>query len=152
MPFALWLHEQGFNLAYAEEVDDLLVEYKHQKDVSKTDFQNLVSAVEMLWPRFKGQLSWARAVLTGWDVARIPRHTTPLPRSLTFLVSAHLCVRKHGRLGVGLMVQQRLGLRPSEMLNLIREDISLPEDGDSGRNTAIFGLEFEPPPKLSDHR
>jgi integrase len=38
------------------------------------------------------------------------------------------------------MVQQRLGLRPNEMLNLVKEDIALPEDGDSGRATAMFGL------------
>ena len=58
-PFASWLHWQGFNPAYAEEVDDLLVEYKHQKDISKSDFRNLVSAVELMWPRFRGHSAWA---------------------------------------------------------------------------------------------
>jgi integrase len=50
--------------------------------------------------------------------------------------------RNHSKLGAGVLVQRELGLRPSEMLALTRDDITLPEQmvGTKGEPRCFVGL------------
>ena len=111
----------------AEEFDDVMVEYKNRSLCSKADFEATVSSVEFMFPRFKGKLLWSRMVLNGWNVVHQPRHTVPLAESQAFLVAVHFCAARYPRLAVGLLTQQKLGLRPSEMLALTTSSFSMPE-------------------------
>ena len=141
--FVDWLDETDENPDCAEQVDDLIVAYEQDQMLSKSTLENLVAAVGFCWPRFRGHLIWSKAVLAGWAVAHTARHTVPLPKSLTRLTAAHLTTHRHARLGVGLLVQQRLGLRPNEMLNLLASDITLPEhSADPQRGICVVGLGF----------
>lgn len=111
----------------AEEFDDMLVEFKNSAMPSKSEFEATVASVEFMFPRFKGRLAWARMVINGWNTVHIPRHTVPLSEAQAFLVAVHICAASYPRLAVGLMVQQKLGLRPSEMLALTTASFSMPE-------------------------
>ena len=45
------------------------------------------------------------------------------------LIACHLAAEGHGRIGLGILLQRLLGLRPSEMLAIQGRDCSLPEHG-----------------------
>ena len=142
-PFAAWLIEHRFDPTQASEWDDLLVEFKNDKLPTKAHFEQLVSSVEFLFPRFRGNMRWARAVITGWSVMHVPRHTVPLCTGPAHLVAVHMAALGHPKLGAGLLLQQQLGLRPSEVLNLERQDIALPQQAHALAGvapTAIIGL------------
>ena len=121
----------------AEEFDDMLVEYKNSALPSKSEFETTVSAVEFMFPRFKGRLLWSLMVITGWSAVHIPKHTVPLAEAQAFLVAVHFCAARFPRLAVGMMLQQKLGLRPSEMLALTTDCISLPEHRSQQAGTEI---------------
>ena len=61
-------------------------------------------------------------------VAHEPKHTVPLPRPAACLIAVHFAACQHTRLGCGLILQQRKGLRPSEMLHLMPGDMVRSED------------------------
>ena len=109
------------------ELDDALVEYKQSAYVTKSDFESLTAAVEFLFPHYKGEMKWARAVIRGWQVHHSPRHTVPLARSHCALAAVHFVAMGMPVLAVGTLLQRELGLRPSEMLGLEKEDVAMPE-------------------------
>jgi len=43
-------------------------------------------------------------------------------------IGVHIAARGHPRLGAGLVIQQAVGLRPSELLGRWGQDVVLPED------------------------
>ena len=126
-PFAEWLLEHRLSPRTSEEWDDLLVEWKNDRAVSKTHFIGAVAAVEFFFVGFKGSLSWSRAVVKGMEVSHTPRHTIPMTFGPACLLAVEMCRMGYARLAAGMLVQQSRGLRPSEMLNLIASDIVLPE-------------------------
>ena len=143
-PFAAWLIEMHYNPDQASEWDDLLAEYKHFRGASltKANFELTVAGVEFLFPRYRGQLKWARAIIAGWGVVHVPRHTTPMCAGPAHLVAVHMSSLGHPRLGAGVLIQQNLGLRPSELLSIQQQDVALPHVAQLGlaTNGSIIGL------------
>ena len=111
----------------AEAWDDSLGEYKNSCLPSKAQFENLVAAVEFFFPRYRSQLKLSKAIVAGWSVSYVAKHTVPLTRAPAILIAAHFASFGMPRLGIGLLLQRELGLRPREMLSLATHDISLPE-------------------------
>ena len=64
----------------------------------------------------------------------------PLGLGPACLIACHLSGEGHGRLGLGIVLQRLLGLRPSELLALQPQDIALPEFGCLHEPTAVVGL------------
>ena len=60
--FVCWYVERGLQWRYIPDLDALLVEYKNSPlaRVTKSKFQNLVAAVELLIPWAKRNLPWGR--------------------------------------------------------------------------------------------
>ena len=137
-----FLSDNGFGPTCAAEHDDLMVEFKSAEKLSKAQFESLVAGVEFAQPQMKGSFPWSRAVLSGWATRVQAKHTVPLSSGPAHLISAHLAALNHARLGVGMLLQQHLGLRPSEMLGLTPEDITLPEVMRRAMNSncAMIGL------------
>ena len=127
-PFVDWLADHGLQPTSAEDWDDVLVEYRSEADVKMAAFAHLVSAVEMFFPRFKGGLAWSHAVLVGMAVSHTPRHTVPCGRHHARFLGAHFCSKGLFRLGVGIAVQQNVGLRPSELLGLRSRDLMFSDE------------------------
>ena len=67
LKFSRWALANKVKLAGAESWDDALVEYKNDPELEeplrKTHFVSLASAVVFFFPRHKGKLGWAHAVL-----------------------------------------------------------------------------------------
>ena len=132
--FTTWALEHHVLPSSVDEWDDALVEYKNLyrdglgRRVSHSDFASLLAAVEFFFPRYKHKLGWAHAVMSAWDVTHETKHTVPMCRGPANLWAVHLCSAGHARLGFGLLLQQRCGLRPSEMLQLTPDAVILPEE------------------------
>ena len=140
--FCSWLLQNKYFPETAIQIDDMIMEWKVDTNPSKANFENLLAAVEFVLPRAKGKLLVSRACAAGWARAHQARHTVPCSRQLAHLVACHLCAAGRHRLAIGLLLQQELGLRPNEMLNLEAGDIALPEDqpGTRGSARAVLGL------------
>ncbi len=141
--FVAWLDEHGLRPHGAAEWDDLLVEYKvEHPELSRASFLGTLAAVEWFFPHFRHQLHWSHAVVQGWFQSGETRHTVPLCFRQTALLATFLSSEGLPRLGVALMTQVRLGLRPSELLALERQDIVLPSSwgGPAGQQNFVIGL------------
>ncbi len=140
VPFCLWLSECDVCPVGPELWDDALVEWKNSRSISKSDFEGAVAGIEFLFPRFRGKLAWSRAVIAGRSVVHVPKHTVPMTWRPCTYIAAHFCSDGRSRLAFGLLLQRRLGLRPSEMLALQPEDCSLPEQIRSQQCRATVAL------------
>ena len=140
--FLMWLVDNDFNPVGACEFDDLVVEFKVDLCISKADFEGLLAGLEFVLPRLKGELKLARVCLAGWSIEYKAKRTVPLGRAPAHLVGCHICALGHPLLAIALLVQQELGLRPSEVLALHFEDVTLPEQtpGARGAAKAVLGL------------
>jgi len=76
-----WCVAAGVSFETLDGLDDLLVEWKNAgPSITKSKFTNAVTAVEVAIPYAKGQLSWARAVISAWEVVGGTQHHKPLTR------------------------------------------------------------------------
>jgi len=142
VPFVKWCRDNNWSPWDAADFDDALVEYCYACSISKFSFESLVAAVEFFFPKFRGHMSLARAVLTGWSVGHHTVHHTPLCRGPAAMIATHFSSFGAPRLAAGIMIQQRKGLRPGELLSLQPEDIVLPEEQANSLlvGTAVIGL------------
>ena len=122
-PFAEWLLQCSLAPVAPEEWDDCLVEFKNEADLSQAKFTQLVSSIELFFPRFKGKLGWSHAVLAGMAISHTPKHTVPCGRLHCRFLGAHFCAQGHPRMGLGMAVQQATGMRPSELLGLFPDHL-----------------------------
>ncbi len=61
-PFLEFIIDFKLSPATPQQFDDLLVEWKNTRSVSKADFEGCIAAIELCLPNFKGSLKWSRAV------------------------------------------------------------------------------------------
>jgi integrase len=127
-----WLKLHQFSPQGASEHDDLLVEFRRASQPSRSGFINLVAGIEFIFPHYRGKLVWSKSILAGWAVAAPVVHTTPLPWAGAILLAESLAKLSFPRLSLALLLQQRAGLRPSEVLGLSASDVQI-----SGRDPAL---------------
>ena len=116
--FTSWLLANQLGPQNAQQWDDLIAEWRHATQPSKTDFCNTVAAVEFFFPVYRGELKWAHAIKAGWDVSHVPNHTVPMMGNIVRLYACHCSAFGHPALGIGMVLQQKKGLRPSGMLGI----------------------------------
>lgn len=129
-PFTAWAIQEGLNPTSPVEWDEALLDYRAVQctTMTKAKFTTLVAALEFYQPPIKGRLVWCKTVLSGWSRRTKIRHTTPMGSKPGTLVAIHMAARGNPRMGLGLMLQIRTGLRPGELLQLLPEHIVFPED------------------------
>lgn len=127
--FTAWALPRSYFPSSAGEWDDLLVEYLHEQgaDYTRAKFETLVSAVEFFFPTYKKKLAWSHQVISGWTATASIRHTVPLGKQAAKLIAMYFSSYGHARLGLGVIIQASVGLRPSELLGLVTGDVLLPE-------------------------
>ncbi|CAE8589574.1 unnamed protein product [Polarella glacialis] len=131
-----WCDYHGVSFSTPWQLDDLLVEWQVTNQATKSQFAAALAAAELGSPTCKGQLNWARTVLKDWEITSVICHHIPMPKQLAILIAFGLAVRGRGRLGAGVIFQQAKGLRPSELLSLLPEHITLPEQQHFGNSPA----------------
>ena len=60
---------------------------------SKTEFEGALAGVEIVLPKAKTLLPWARTTAAAWNIGHVPKHTIPMTEGPAVL--SHL-VRKAG--------------------------------------------------------
>ena len=140
--FSEWAVSRGLNPQGADQWDDTLVEYKNEclEVLTPARFGTLIASVEFFFPRFKGKLAWARAVLAGWERCMERKHTVPLGKAPGKLIAVYLAAAGHARLALGLVLQCHTGLRPSEMLGLLTEHVSFPRQRGCSSGDVVLSL------------
>ena len=126
--FAAWCATMELDPWTCEDWDNAIIAYKNATQPRKAALETLIAAVEFYFPRFKHHLIHARAALDGRARTYIPKHHVPMGRASASLAACHIASMGHTRLAGGLVVQQRRGLRPGELLGLVGNDIVLPEE------------------------
>lgn len=125
--FVAWCLLWGLFPELPFEYDDLLVEYQASSpQVTKSEFNTLIAAIERLLPIMRGELVTARAVAASWTVAFEARHAVPLELVWGTLIAYHLCEIGLPTVAALLVIQCGIGLRPSEALRLRASDLILP--------------------------
>jgi len=135
--FLDFMDSEGFTPDGAEAWDDLLVEWSYQKKVSTAQFSCAIAAVGMVYPRLKSELTWARQRLSTLEKLHPAQHAAPAGRELCALLGSQLAASRRARMGLALMVQNALGLRPSEALRLTPEDMALSPEGDKAHVVVV---------------
>jgi integrase len=128
--FSSWLKANELSPTGAESWDEALVDYKNAACLSRSKFSMTIAAVEFFFPRFKKQLVYSHAVSLGLTAASEIKHKVPMIRSVGGLFAAHFAGQGRPKMGVGLMLQIFLGLRPSELLGLKKDHVLLLSDGE----------------------
>ena len=145
--FLDWCMLQGCWPSTSDELDDLLVEWKNwppggqHKGVTKGQFACAIAGAELAMPHVKGTLNWSRTVLNDWEKCHTVKHHIPISKGIALLLAITIALLGFPRLGAGLVIQQARGLRPSELLRLQAEDVTLPEALHFGdRSVAVLCL------------
>ncbi|CAL1127775.1 unnamed protein product, partial [Cladocopium goreaui] len=110
----------------AEDVDLLMLEYRTEFDITRSQHTQLVASMEFFMPHVKGKLLLNREAIKGRIAGAPIQHTVPLTRECAFLFAAWHSSRGFPRLGAAVLIQMNTGLRPSEMLSLVREHVYIP--------------------------
>ena len=141
--FSDWLERHQLFPSDPESWDDCLVEWKNDPGelVTKARFETTISALEFVFPRLRKNLQWAHTVANSWGAAHQVKHAKAMSRGIAALFSAHLSDMGVARAGLGLRVQQALGLRPSELLGLVAHNVTESPAGSlSNERMYIFAL------------
>ncbi len=115
-------------LTCPEDLDLLLMEFRTEADLTKSQHMTLVAAAEFFLPHVKGKLSVCREALKGRMAGEPVRHTVPLTLECSFLFGAWHASEGRQRIGAAMLIQHSTGLRPSELLALQPGHIHLPLD------------------------
>lgn len=125
--FINYLH--GFHdlqLQSPEDLDWLMLEYRTECELTRSQQMLLVAAIEFFIPHVKGRLQLSRESLRGRTQQADIHHTIPLTVECTMLFAAYHASRGLWKLGAAVVVQQSTGLRPSELLGLEPHHIHIP--------------------------
>jgi len=126
--FVCYLEKHAWWPSGPEEWDDLLVEYAIDEQITPSRFRNTYASIEFFMPNFKGKLINSQ-IRIGIAQSKVPiRHTVPCGRELGELLSTTLASLGRPRVGIALLVQITLGLRPGELVRLTPADIARSPD------------------------
>ena len=126
-PFLAYLNQKWeLQQLSSEDVDLLIMEYRTEFDITRSQHCQLVAAVEFFVPHTKHHLVISREAIKGRLTADPIQHTTPLTYEIGYLFAAHFASLGQQRVGAAMLVQLGTGLRPSELLGLKREHVHVP--------------------------
>ena len=130
--FTAYLSQQyDLILQTPEDLDHLLLEFRTENDLTRSQHITLVAALEFFLPHAKGKLVLNREALKGRANAEPTKHTIPLTEECLRLFAAMHCSAGAWRVGAAMAIQHSTGLRPSELLALRREHCFVPRDESS---------------------
>ena len=130
--FTTYLYRQpDLTIHSAEDLDFLIMEYRTEMDLTRSQHVLIVAAIEFFLPYAKGKLIMCREALKGRNTAEPTKHTTPLTTELAVLFGAQMASQGKAAAGAAMIIQQSTGLRPSELLSLQRDHVYMPPDCNS---------------------
>ena len=120
------------------EVDVALFAYL--QTVTRSKAENTVAAMERCYPPLKHSLPWCRGLLNNFRIVAPIKHHLPMAWLACVGIAAGLAGLGQSRIGMLLMLQWLLGLRPSEALLLEREHLTPPSANRAAPGTGVVNL------------
>jgi len=99
---------------------------RFSRRLGKGQNEQFLAALLKAYPPLRGRLPWLAAAVKLRQLRNPPQHHPPMTWEVALGVATGLRLLGYHRDATLLLVQWRLGLRPSEALRLAAEDISLP--------------------------
>ena len=126
-PFLMYLQNR-FDIALEEpeDVDQLLLEFRTEFELTRSKHTLLVAALEFFMPHLKGKMILSREALRGRTSVDQIKHTVPLPCEAAHLIAAWHTSEGRYRMGAAVLVQHSTGLRPSELLGIQTDHVFVP--------------------------
>lgn len=137
--FFVWLFGVGLTIIDLGDLDWSLVEYGEYVETFGV-FSLTISAVLFFYSKAKGSIPFASQVLRGWELEKDIRHCIPMSWAFVLGLALSLALSGFFLIAAGLVLQYYALLRPSELLNLERDDIVLPEQHQLGGPPKCFIL------------
>ena len=126
--FIDYLDEVGIAPHGAEEWDDMLVEYKNARALTKGQFASTISGVEFFFPRYK-PFTWAKKVSDAMAIEADVDHTMPMLPNAANLIASKMALKGYATVGAMLVLQVTCGLRPSDAYRKLKpRHIHIPSD------------------------
>eukprot|EP00438_Fugacium_kawagutii_P010989 Skav206620 [mRNA] locus=scaffold1562:264434:268503:+ [translate_table: standard] len=125
--FLPWVEsaQLDLDLLSSEDLDNLMMDYRTEMELTKSQHVLLVASAEFFLPHMKGHLQLS---LRGRASGEPIRHTVPLTAECALLFSSWHCAEGRPKIGAAMLVQHATGLRPSELLALHTHHVHLPLD------------------------
>lgn len=127
--FVDWYAAFGCRDVEVEDVaglDSALLLYAHSGHVKRSEFGQLLSAIQFFLPQID-RLPFAAQARRGWQIVCRTVHKTPLLWVFALAVAQAACAHGEARIAAGFLIQFGGYLRPGELLALTRADVVLPE-------------------------
>ena len=126
--FIDYLDEVGIAPNGAEEWDDMLVEYKNDRALTKGQFASAISGVEFFFPRYK-PLKWSHRVSDAMAIEAEVEHTMPMLPHAANLIASRMALKGYATVGAMLVLQVTAGLRPSDAYRKLKaKHVFIPSD------------------------
>ena len=107
-----------------DDVDRAAAEYV--QTIGPGEASHVLAALVKAWPPLRGHLPWTAAAVHSYHLRRPPTHHPPMSWPVALGLAAGLRANRHFRDATLLLLQWRLGLRPSEGMRCVGADVTLP--------------------------
>lgn len=131
---------EDFSVPAPEEFDmqvSQFVEHLWETGAPKSDASYALAAIQFHRPQTKHHLTWSWKLVKTWNHIELPTRATPLTAAWTLALAGQAFKWQQYRMGWLLIVGFSLFLRTGEMVNLQKQDVSLPQ---SSKEEAVVYL------------
>jgi len=123
LSFVYFLEKHQWYPATSDEMDDLMVEFSFLPDVSSSKLRNLYAGAEFFFAKWKGKFPWTKNRIDVMAGLVPVKHTLPAGMELCTLLAGELAALGRPRIGIGMLLQCAVGLRPGELTQLTPSDV-----------------------------
>ena len=128
-PFLDYLNDKWeLNSIEPADIDLLVLEYRSERELTRSQHTQLLASLEFFMPHLKGTLIYTKEAIKGRLTAEPIRRTVPLAPEAAYLFGAYHASRGNQRLAAAIFVQLGTGLRPSELLGLNTDHVFIPNN------------------------
>jgi hypothetical protein len=120
-----WAGAAASTIHFPWELDASIYDYGKTMSIARSKLQHLITAVERVSPHCKGRLTLGVALVRCLQETHPIKHTTPMPWTACLCMAWWLAVNGHARVGGLLILQWAGAMRPSEVISLSVDDITV---------------------------
>ena len=135
--FMRWAETKSLMLEFPTEIDRAVVQYARENRLSRGKLETLSSALMRGLPGLRGKMVWTQSTIKNMLKWSPPVHKVPMMRFVAIAVGHLMAINGWARAGGLLILQVCLGLRPGELLGLMREDLVPGRPGVNNGNAVV---------------
>ena len=138
--FSCWCTASGISLRTLNDLDR--ASYRYLSVCTRSQGEALLSALLKCYPMTRNQLPWTRSRVTSLGAANPPEHHPPMIWHIVLDIAYYWCQAGRPRRAGLLLLTWRLGLRPSEGVDLLGSDLYLGSVDPAGQRFSFVRLGY----------